>query len=130
MKFGRWDYDDPVLIVNRIKLELETADLMSMTSSEGSMWREMLWLWHHHAISCAIWKKLDKPRSQFYAKEAVSYMGGEVTNDTTRVLFYLVHDQLSAAEAVAKEIGGGENKVTANLYLTEYKEGKFYKPRA
>src|SRR3989338_2471769 len=71
MKARAWDDRDPALLTNQVKdilLEIDPEQL----PEEDREWRaEIMWFWHHHAISIAIWKHKNQPLAQHYAELAL-----------------------------------------------------------
>jgi predicted Zn-dependent protease len=127
LKSGAWDYDNSELITNKVKVLLEQLDDTDLTEDERFWKNETLWFWYHHAISCAVWSKQDKEAAQQYSKKALELQPDDHPNKITRLLSYLVCDQLSEAEEWAEKIKEEPEKSTAASLLSEYKERGFFK---
>jgi hypothetical protein len=125
MKAGAWDYDNPNLIVNKVKTNLEFTDLATLSEEEKEWRKEILWFWYHHAISCAIWRYKDKQAAQAYSARALELQSDDHPNQITRLLYLLVRDQLPEAEAWAMTVNE-EEKDTAESLIKQYKGGGFY----
>lgn len=126
MKSRAWDYDNPALLTNRIKVILADLDLATLSEEEREWCLEMLWLWHHHAISSAVWRQKDRVQARFHAAEAMRYQCKGHPNRITRLLYFLVHDNLAEAEAWATQITDEVEGETAAALLCEYKERRFF----
>ena len=116
-------YDNSDYILNKAKTLLEQIDEDSLTKDEKRVREEILWLWYHHGVSQAIWKK-DKQSAQAFAKKARSY---ECKNQITDLLHFLVNDKLEEAKNWAKQINNKSEQETAEFLIREYEKGKFFK---
>lgn len=124
---GVWDYNDPTQLHNQIKQELEEIDPDTLNEAEREQRQRILWFWHHHAISCAIWIKQDRVAARAHATIALSYQDDDDPNQITRLLYFLVHDQLAEAEAWVEQMTDVEDREeTARPLLQEYKSGEFF----
>jgi len=126
MKSGSWDYDNPGLITNKVKDLLETADTELLTEEEKEWRQEILWFWHHHAISCAVWRHQDKAKAQEYAVKALEYQPEDHPNKITRLLALLIESKVQEAEEWAAGITEEPEKSTAMELLEDYKEKPFF----
>lgn len=126
MKSRAWDYDNPTLLTNRIKVILADLDLAVLSEEEREWCMEMLWLWHHHAISSAVWRQKDRAQARFHAAKALHYQCLGHPNRITQLLYLLVHDNLVEAEAWAAQITDEVEDETAASILREYKIGLFF----
>lgn len=122
----QWDYSNPELITNKIKSSLELIDPKSLTEDEREWRQEILWFWYHHAISCAVWKYKDKNAAQMFASKALDIQPKNHPNKITRLLFYLVHDNLEEAEEWLETIDEEPEKTTATELVKEFKEEKWF----
>lgn len=122
-----WDYDNPELITNKIKVLLEQADISALNEEEREWRNEILWFWYHHAISCAIWRYKDQKAAQEYSEHALEFQSTEHPNKITRLFYFLTHDQLDRAENWVAGIHEEPEKSTAADVVGWYKKGKFYK---
>jgi hypothetical protein len=118
-----WDYENPSLLINQVWKILSALDLAMLTEGEREWCQEILWFWHHHAISCAMWKR-DRVTARFHACEALRYQGDEHPNKITRLLLLLIDDKLVEAEALVQQID--EDRETAQYLVDFYKEGKLF----
>lgn len=122
-----WDYDNPQLVINKVKNILENVNLDELTEEERYWRQEILWFWYHHAISCAIWLHKDKEKARQYALKALEYQSQPHPNKITRLLYLLVNDKLEEAEEWIKTTHNeNPDKETAADLLKEYKEHKFF----
>ena len=128
MKSGTWDYDNPELVVNKIKDILESVGLENIPEDDREReWaQEILWFWYHHAISCAVGRYKDKAKAQMYAAKALEIQPEDHPNKITRLLSLLVNNKLEEAEEWLAAINEDPEKTTGKELLENYKEGKFF----
>lgn len=124
MKEGRWDYENPELLTNRVKSLLENIDPSTLSEEEKEWREEILWFWYHHAISCAIWRYQDRHKAHEYTEKALGHQDSDHPNKITKLLYYLAHDDLASAEKLAETIGA--DKETAISVIDEYREKPFF----
>ena len=124
MHSWQWDYDNPDLLTNKIKEILSCLSPEQLSDEEFWRCQEMLWFWHHHAVSCAI-RKRNKASAEFHVARALRYMGDDHPNMITQLLNLLIHDQLEEAEKWAQKVGESEQEA-AEMLLTTYKAGGFF----
>mgnify|MGYP001612450306 CR=1 FL=1 len=125
MKEGTWDYKNPDLLTNKIKILLEKVDPTTLSEEEKEWRGEILWFWYHHAISCALWRYKDKERAQECAEKALGYQDEDHPNKITRLFYFLLHDDLKAAEDLAEGIEN--DKETAQWLIDDYVTGKWFR---
>lgn len=118
-----WDYDNPQQIHNKIKVELEEIDLATLSESERDWCREILWFWHHHAISCAYWKQ-DRDAACFHSAKALGYQEPGHPNKITKLLFFLIRDEIAQARLWAETIDDEVESLTAQNLLAWYERGE------
>lgn len=127
----QWDYQDDALLTNRIRTKLELLDVGAITD-EYDRWRvkEILWLWYHHAISCALWRYGDEEAARAYATKALEYHQTDNPNKITMLLYLLVHRRTQEAQEYAtSSIDTDVETDTATYLLDLYKEGAFFNPQ-
>ena len=128
MHSRKWDDTNPDLITNKVKGILESVDPMDLTDDD-CMWRsEILWFWYHHAISCALWKKRDKRLAQSYAQRALELQPPDNPNSITKLLCFLLNDQLEEAKAWMKKGTIEAERDTARYLIQRYERGEFFAP--
>ncbi|MEK7511243.1 MAG: hypothetical protein AAB582_03335 [Patescibacteria group bacterium] len=120
-----WDYDNPDQLHNRIKLEIEEENLDSLSEEERVWCREILWFWHHHAISCAVWKQ-NLEAGRFHAESALAYQEADHPNKITRLLFLLLNGSLGEAKQCADNIQDEVEGPTAQALVEWYENGEFF----
>lgn len=131
MYAASWDYKNKKLLPNKIRLAIEKVGIENITDKEEKYWiQNMLWMWYHHAISCAVWRYGDKNAALKYSEKALELQPVPHPNKITKLLYHLVRDDLEAAEAHAKTIDTEPEKSTAQYTLEEYKRGDFFKQLA
>lgn len=121
-----FDYHNRKLITNKVKGILEKVDVRTLSKDERYERRLILWLWHHHAISYAIWGYKDKRRAQKYSSLALKYQPDKHPNHITRLLYLLVHDRFLEGKRWVKIIKERQEKATALSLLKFYNEGGFF----
>lgn len=124
-KSGKWDYENPELITNKVKALLENTPTEGLTEEEREWRQEILWFWYHHAISVAVQHK-DKEKAQFFAQKALEEQPKDHPNKITQLMAYLVHDDLEAAKKWAEGVEGEPEKSTAASLIQWYQEGLFF----
>ena len=127
MAASAWDYGNPTQLTNRIKIILESVDISSLTEEEKEWRSEILWFWYHHAISCAIWRYKDQRAAQEYSARALEIQPEGHPNQLTRLLYLLVRDKVTEAEAWTADITEEPEKSSAADVIGWYKSGEFYK---
>ena len=125
MHSHQWDYENPLLLTNQVKEILSKIDLDTLNEEEHWRCNEILYWWHHHAISSAIWRQKSRADAIFHTNEALRYRGEEHPNKITRLFYFLIHDKLEEAEAWAKQVHKDEREA-AEWMLQEYKAGRFF----
>lgn len=123
---GISDYHNRKLITNKVKGILETVDARTLSRDERHERRLILWLWHHHAISYAIWGYKDKRRAQKYSSLALKYQPEKHQNHITRLLYLLVRDRLSEGKRWVKTLKERQEKTTALSLIKVYNEKGFF----
>jgi len=127
MRTFSWDDESSHLVTNQVKGILEEIDPAELNKNDRMLRRRILWFWYHHAISCAIWKRKDKPLAQFYATKALEFQPRSHPNKITQLLWFLVHDRLAEAKSwIEKEDFVRYQLVTARKLVKEYERGKLF----
>lgn len=129
MRAGRWDYANSKLVTNQIKEMIEKIGVNNINDKKEKKWIKIyiLWMWYHHAISCALWKHGDREAAIEYSKVAVNLQPYNHPNKITRLLYFLVRDDLASAEKWQKIITKEPEKSTAEYSMNLYKKGNFFK---
>lgn len=130
MRNREWDYQNESLLINRIRARLEALD-MGALADDYDRWRvkEILWLWYHHAISCALWRYGDESAAREFATKAVEYHQKDNPNKITQLLFLLVHRRIQEAKECAAGIDSKEEIEMAEHLLTLYANGLLFAPQ-
>jgi len=122
-----WDYDNPDQTHNQIKREVEEINLDSLNEDEALWCREIMWYWHHHAISAAaIWKR-DKTMARIFATKALEHQTADHPNKITRLLYFLVHSEFEKAEEWAKTITCEDGPVAQDV-IGWYRDDELFRP--
>jgi len=128
MKAGQWDYNNPVLVSNKIKSAIEEAGISNIADKKEKKWiQNILWMWYHHAISCALWQYGDKKAALDYSEIALKLQPDGHPNKITKLFYFLLRDDIENAEQWAKSITEEPEKATSQHNLNLYKKGKFFK---
>lgn len=119
--FLEFNYDDPELVINKVRNIVEAADPLDLAEEERTWQKRLVWFWYHHAISAAI-AHGDKEKAQEFSKKALQYEDSD--NKITRLLYYLVHDMKKEAEDHLTEMkeGNDPDGETAEYLLKMFNE--------
>jgi hypothetical protein len=104
MRAETWDYDNPDLLVNKVKETIEEVGLEHLEGEEAKWCREIVWFWYHHAISCAIARYRDREAAKAFAAKALDLQPADHPNRITKLLYLLINDNLEEAERYVAEI--------------------------
>lgn len=127
MTANAWDYKNDSLITNEIRKDIESIGLEKISDIKEKKWiQNILWMWYHHAISCALWRYGDKATAQTYAKKAIELQPEDGINKITRLLYLLAHDMIDEARIWAATITAEPEKSTAEWDIRLYDEGRFF----
>lgn len=127
MYSGSWDYKNKELLLNQIKVAIERVDFERITDSYEKEWYpHFLWLWYHHAITCALWKYGDKKSAQEFSEKALSFQSKNHPNKITRLLHLLTVDDIDGALKWAETITTEPEKSTARYDIALYKKKTFF----
>lgn len=130
MYAGKWNYNNSELITNKIKNAIEAVGIHAILDKKEKKWISgILWMWYHHAISCALFRYGDKKASIRYSATALDLQEEGHPNKITRLLYFLTRDDLNSAEQWFKSIKDEPEKTTANYSINLYKQGDFFKPQ-
>lgn len=128
MKVKKWDYNNPNLIPNKVKNMIEELGISDITDKKEKQWiQNILWMWYHHAISCALWRYGDKEAAIKYSEIALNLQPADHPNKITQLLYFLVRDEIESAEKWVKFITEEPEKTTAQYDVELYKNGDFFK---
>jgi hypothetical protein len=125
IKEHEWDYNNPELIINKIKIILEAADDTFLTDAEKEWKDEILWFWYHHAISCAVWRYKDKEAAKAMTARARVLQGEDHPNQITKLFELLLEDRLEEAEVFVPTIPNEVERESAYELVEEYKNKQF-----
>lgn len=98
MNANAWDYQDRAQPLNQATPWLLAVDQKLLRPDDAYLVREMLWMWYHHAVSCALFRHFDKAAAKMFVREAMSHQNIDCPNRIT-MLFYilLIDDDVDAA---------------------------------
>jgi hypothetical protein len=121
-----WDYYNSSLVPNIIKNGIEKVGLNNIPDEKERRWiQEILWLWYHHAFSCAIYRYKDKKSALKYSRLALKFQPENHPNKITRLMYLLIRDKLREAKEWQKTITLEPEKSTAVSCIEDYKKGFF-----
>ena len=122
-----WDYKNEGLETNKIHTMLKRIDRSLIEDEfERGRARELLWLWNHHAISCALWRYGDRAAALEYAKEALSLQSPDHPNKITRLLYLLIRGDIDSAREHVGTIESPVEQETAGQLMKMYSDGTFF----
>lgn len=128
MRNGKWDYENPELITNKIKDSVEAIGVQNISDKKEKIWiSDILWMWYHHATSCALYRYGNKKEAIKYSTIALDLQTEDHPNKITRLLYFLSRDNLNNAERWFKLITEEPEKTTAKYLIDRYKQGNFFK---
>ncbi len=129
MQEGMWDYKNKDLLPNKIKEGIESVSLPTLLDSKEKLWlSRILWLWYHHAISCALWKYGDTGMARFFAKKALFLQEDNHPNRVTYLLYLLTRGEYDLAEYYAIYANISKIEIpTIQQILNKYREGSFFR---
>jgi len=111
----------PNLLINKAKEILEAVDPSSLTEDEKEWRDEILWFWHHHAVSCSIWRYKDKEEARAMASHARMFQSADHPNKITELFELLLNDNLEGAEVLIPTIPDEAERETGAWLVEEYK---------
>lgn len=124
---AEWDYKNPDLIPNKIKSKIEEINILNIPDEKEKKWiQNILWLWYHHAISCALWRHGDKEAALKYSETALLLQPRDHPNKITKLLYLLVREDLTEAKKWAAFITEEPEKTMAERIIREYEDGTFF----
>lgn len=125
-----WDYENPELVLNKVKEIVEGVINDGFTAGDeesGDELRTILWFWYHHATGYAIWGCKDKEKALEFSSKALKYQTADNPNQITRLLYLLVRNMETEANAWLETITEGPDKTTSQEIMKEYLSGNFFK---
>ena len=123
----QWDYNNPDLLINKIKQAVDMVANQDLHEDDTYWLREIRWLWHHHAISCACARYQSREMAQYHSGMALKYLDQLLGNKITKLLYLLVRGRVVEAELWAEGIECEVESETARACLDDYKKGLFFK---
>lgn len=129
MRSQGWDYKNVNLIPNQIKDMIEKVGIQNILDKKEKKWIQtyILWMWYHHAVSCALWRYGDKKKALKYSEIALKLQPDNHPNKITRLFYFLIRDDLENAEEWQKSITEEPEKSTADYFVKLYRYGDFFK---
>ena len=105
MKSGEWDPQNPELVLNKMKAEIEALDDSSLSEQELSDKDNALWLWYHHGSQFAYAKYHDTETAIAYIDKALEYREKiGLDNQITPLLKMLYTGNLVEARTFAESL--------------------------
>lgn len=127
MKESAWDYEDPNLLTNRIYELVAGLNEGDLKEEDATTRQKIMWLWNHHAVSCAMAIKGDKLAAQKFASEAMEHRVEDIPNHITGLLYLLSFDRRHEAGEWVEKIDDETEKSTALSILEKYDNGTLIK---
>ncbi|MBP6868844.1 MAG: hypothetical protein KBC16_01915 [Candidatus Pacebacteria bacterium] len=126
MMSGSWDYKNESFLTNQIAKAIEKVGLENTTNVEERYWlQQMVWLWYHHAITCAIEKYGDAQQALEFSEKALQWQPKNHPNKITRLLYLLLKNEVAQAKEWTATITTEPERTTSLAILTSYEEGTF-----
>ncbi len=129
LKKQSWDYKNSELVLNKVKEIVESViddDLITNDKDIEDELETILWFWYHHATGYAIWKYKDKMKALKFSSKALKYQTADNPNQITQLLYLLVRDEVTEAEALLEKISDEPDKTASRGILQEYIAGNFF----
>lgn len=121
-----WDYDNPSQVPNIIKDAIEKVGLENIPDKKERKWiQQIVWLWYHHAFSCAIYQYKDRKKALKYSRLALRYQPKNHPNKITKLMYLLLRDKGKEAREWQKKIQLEPEKSTAVSCFEDYRKGLF-----
>jgi hypothetical protein len=122
MTTSSWDYNNPELVINKVKTILDNISTENLSEKEVEWRNEILWFWNHHAISCAIGKYQDIEKAKYFAIEALEHQSHteDHPNEITKLFDLLLNDKLDEAKVFSRQIKSSVEKDTAQFLIQSY----------
>ncbi|MHB0865322.1 MAG: hypothetical protein ACYC1Y_00215 [Minisyncoccota bacterium] len=130
LKEQSWDYKNSELVLNKVKEIVESAIDNGFTTGnkEGDDdLRAILWFWYHHAIGYAIWGYKDRAEALEFSAKALKYQTSDNPNQITRLLYLLIRNEDTEANAWLETIVDESEKTASLGIMKEYLDGNFFK---
>ena len=104
MRSLKWDYTKDSLDT-RIVFDLVQVPQTELTPDENWRVNQMIWLWYHHAVSCAISRHKDRKKALEFVNKALEYQARikDHPNKITPLFKLLLLGKLDEAKNFAKE---------------------------
>lgn len=116
MRERAWDYNFYSLDTE-IVTDLKRIPRAELTPDE--LWRveQRIWMWYHHAVSCAIYKYKDKWKALYYVRKALCYQARipNHPNKITKLFFLLLKGRWTKAKELVGVMCGVERKTALEL---------------
>jgi hypothetical protein len=120
-----YDMDNPDAINNQIKDALLEVDLDSLEKEDKDTAYHMLWLWHHHACTAAMWQIGDFARAKDLCATALLYIHEENPNKMTHLIWLLLQGQIEEAKKWYTDEASKEEEEYAQMLFDAYDADAF-----
>lgn len=120
-----YDIDDQSAITNQIKDALLQLDLDSLEQEDRDTAYHILWLWHHHACTAAMWQLGDFSRAKELCATALSYIHKENPNKMTKLIWLLLHHKTEEAKTWYEQEVSKEEEDYAQMLFKAYDANAF-----
>ena len=120
-----YDMDNQNAINNQIKDALLEVDLDSLEKEDKDTAYHMLWLWHHHACTAAMWQIGDFARAKELCATALSYIHKENPNKMTYLIWLLLQGQIEEAKKRYQDEASKEEEEYAQMLFDAYDADAF-----
>ena len=127
MKSGMWDYKNTTSLNTRIVRDLERVTRSDLTEDERWRVEQMIWMWYHHAVSCAIYKYKDREAALGFVRKALEYQKRipNHPNKITSLFLLLLNGKIRKAWESMKRMGRIERNTAQDIISEWEKQSPF-----
>ncbi len=126
MKSLTWDYQTDSLDTQIVN-DLKTVTRAELKSDE--LWRvnQCIWMWFHHAVSCAIYKHKDSQKALNFVEKALRYQARieNHPNKITLLFSLLLKEKFREANLLLPEMPRGEKGTARDMVRAWEKKSPF-----
>jgi len=100
---GKWNPENQSFICTKIKNLLLEVNVEELTDKDKGWILEILWFWHHHAISASLWRGLLQ-QARDYSFTALAFQAGKHDNQVTLALHLLIHNRFQDVAFLLEQV--------------------------
>jgi hypothetical protein len=127
MKSKVWDYKNTTSLDTRIVRDLERVTRSDLTEDERWRVEQMIWMWYHHAVSCAIYKYRDREAALCFVHKALEHQSRipNHPNKITSLFLFLLNGKLKKARESMKRMSRIERNTAQDIISEWEKQSPF-----